>query len=181
MDIKSAREAIKRYNTSAAKARQEEKNKRTQTFKDMQATCPTTELIEITSSNEIIRTVEKLKLFNGPWLQDDPPENKTPAAITVWRITKDVPKAQGPAKTDQTGMLDTARHTYWNDIHASTPPADNEQEIELARKATAWNTHANLPIIRNINQETRTITTPQAEMIPPTDREHHTKRRQLNH
>jgi hypothetical protein len=181
MDIKSAREAIKRYNTSAAKARQEEKNKRTQTFKDMQATCPTTELIEITSSNEIIRTVEKLKLFNGPWLQDDPPENKTPAAITVWRITKNVPKAQGPAKTDQTGMLDTARHTYWNDIHASTPPADNEQEIELARKATAWNTHANLPIIRNINQETRTITTPQAEMIPPTDREHHTKRRQLNH
>ena len=38
--------------------------------------------------------------------------------------------------TVQTGMLDTARHTYWNDIRASTPPAHNEHEIELVRKAT---------------------------------------------
>jgi hypothetical protein len=141
MDIKSARDAINRYNTSVAKASEEEIKKQTQIFKELQATCPTTEIIEITSNKDIIRTIEKLKLLNGSWLPDDPDlvilENKSLAAITVWRITKGAPKPNGPAKTDQTGMLDTARHTYWNDIRESTPPADKETEIEFLRKATA--------------------------------------------
>ena len=139
MDIKSARDAINRYNTNVAKASEEEIKKQTQIFKELQATCPTTEIIEITSNKDIIRTIEKQKLFNGPWLPDDPIENKSPAAITVWKITKGIPKPTGPAKTDQTGSLDTARHTYWNDICelGLTPPAVKETEIEFLRKATA--------------------------------------------
>ena len=47
MSITSAREAIKRYNTNVATAQQEEIKKRIQNLKNLQATCPTTEIIEI--------------------------------------------------------------------------------------------------------------------------------------
>jgi hypothetical protein len=59
MNITSTREAIKRHNTNAAAAHQEETKKRMQHLIDLQATCPTTELIEITSNNDMIRIVEK--------------------------------------------------------------------------------------------------------------------------
>ena len=144
MNITSTREAIKRHNTNAAAAHQEETKKRMQHLVDLQATCPTTELIEITSNNDMIRTVEKQKLFNGPWLKGDTLDNRTPATITVWKFTKGIPKTHGPGKTDLTGMLDTARYTYLAEINATAPPPDNAQENELLRKAKEWNTHTQL-------------------------------------
>jgi len=84
----------------------------------------------------MIRTAEKQKLFNGPWLKGDTLDNRT---ITVWKFTKDIPKTHGPSKIDQTGMFDTARDTY-----LSAPPPENAQEIELLRKAKEWNTHTQL-------------------------------------
>jgi len=89
-----------------------------QHLKDLQATCPTTELIEITSNNDMICTVEKQKLFNGPWLKGDILDNRTPATIIEWKFTKGIPKTLGPGKTDQTGMVDTARYTYLSEINA---------------------------------------------------------------
>ena len=96
-------------------------------------------------------------------------------------MTKGIPKTNGPAKTDQTGMLDTARHTYWNDICKLTPPADKEAEIEFLRKATAWNNHTNPPTPDNTNPETRTTTITRTPTSPPKDREHFPKRRQTSH
>ena len=75
MSITLAREAINRYNTNVATAQQEEFKKRIQNLKNLRAICPTTEIIEITCSNEMItmiRTVEKLKLFNGSLQKEDP-------------------------------------------------------------------------------------------------------------
>ena len=146
MNITTARQAIKRHNTYVANAHQEENKKQMKHLKDIQATCPTTEIIAITSSNDLIRTVEKQRLFNGPGLQDEKelPENQSPATITVWKLTKNVPKIHGPAKADQTGMLDTARYTCWAEIHATDPPPDKAQEVDLLRKAKAWHTHTNL-------------------------------------
>jgi len=83
MNITTAREAIKRYNTNVAKTHQEETKKKMQQLKDLQATCPATELVEITSNKDMIRTVEKQKLFNGPWLKGDTVENTTLATISV--------------------------------------------------------------------------------------------------
>ncbi len=124
MNITTARQAIKRHNTYAANAHEDENKKQTKHLKDIQATCPTTEIIAITLSNDLIRTVEKQRLFNGPWLQDENEllENQSPATITVWKLTKNVPKIHGPAKADQTGMLDTARYTFWAEIHATERP-----------------------------------------------------------
>ena len=166
MNITSARDASKRFHTNAANAHKEENKKRLQNLTNLQAMCPTTEIKEITSSSDTIRTVEKQKHFNGPWLLEDPPENIAPATITVWMLTKGTPKPHGPSKTDQTGMLDTARQTLWADMQASAPQPDKEPEAELFRRAKAWNTHANPPKMDNATQETTTTITPQ----PPTSK-----------
>ena len=177
MNITSAREASKRFHTNAANAHKEENKKRLQNLTNLQAMCPTTEIKEITSSSDTIRTVEKQKLFNGPWLLEDPPENIAPATITVWMLTKGTPKPHGPSKTDQTGMLDTARQTLWADMQASAPQPDKEPEAELFRRAKAWNTHANPPKMDNATQETTTTITPQPPKSPLNTREHFPKRR----
>ena len=180
MNITSTREAIKRHNTNAAAAHQEETKKRMQHLIDLQATCPTTELIEITSNNDMIRTIEKQKLFNGPWLKGDTLDNRTPATITVWKFTKGIPKTHGPGKTDQTGMLDTARYTYLAEINATAPPPENVQENELLRKAKEWNTHTQLSTQPggNTNPEpTWTTTTTHPPPSPPNTRERPSKRR----
>jgi hypothetical protein len=78
----------------------------------------------------MIRTVERLKLFNGSWLKDDPPENKSPAIITLWKITKGIPKAHGLTQTDQKGMLDTARNTHFAKMRQ--PTLSPETEIETS-------------------------------------------------
>jgi len=59
----------------------------------------------------------------------------------VWKFTKGIAKTHGPGKTDQTGMLDTARYTYLSEIKATAPPLENSQENELLIKAKEWNTH----------------------------------------
>jgi hypothetical protein len=177
MNIPTARQAIKRYNTNVANAHHDENKRRTQHLKELRATCPTTELIEITSSKDLIRTIEKQSLFNGPWLQEDVPQNQTPATITVWKITNDTPRRYGPARADQTGMLDTARHTYWAETHPTAPPPEKVQETELFRKANVWYTHTNL---KSSDRETIRMTTPQPPNSPPNAREQLSKRRQYH-
>ena len=152
--------------------------KRMQNLIDLQATCPTTELIEITSNNDMIRTVEKHKLFNGPWLNGGTFYNRTPATITVWKFTKGIPTSHGPGKTDQAGMLDTARYTYLAEFNATAPPPENTQEIELLRKAKEWNTHTQLPTQTggNNNPEPTRTTTTHPPPSPPNARERLPKR-----
>ena len=58
MTITVAQEANKRYNTNVAKAHEEETNKKMKRLNDLQAICPITELLEVTSSKDMIRTVE---------------------------------------------------------------------------------------------------------------------------
>jgi hypothetical protein len=155
MNIKSARKAIKRYNVDVANGNQREDKKRMQNLIDAQAACPDNELIEVTSTKETIRTAELSKLFNGPWLQHDPTENKLPANITVWRRVEAKLRPQGPARADLTGMLDTARQTCWERIRATTPSADKPQDTELLRRANAWNSYEN-PLTQDIdNPETK--------------------------
>jgi hypothetical protein len=92
-------------------------------------------------------------------------------------FTKGIPKTHGPSKTDQTGMLDTARQTLWADMLASAQP-DKEPEAELFRRAKAWNTYANPSKMDNATQETTTTITPQPPKSPLNTREHFPKRRQ---
>jgi hypothetical protein len=177
MTIPTVRQVIKRYNTNAANAHHDENKKQIQNLKELRATSPTTELIEITSSKDLIRTIEKQTLFNGPWLQEDVPENQTPATITVWKITNGTPRIYGPARADQTGMLDTARHTYCAESHSTAQPPEKVQETELFRKANVWHTHTNL---RSIDRETIRMTTPQLPYSPPNAREQLPKRSQYH-
>jgi hypothetical protein len=66
MNITTARQAIKRHNTYVANAHQEENKKQMKHLKDIQATCPTTEIIAIISSNDLIRTIKNKDFLMGP-------------------------------------------------------------------------------------------------------------------
>ena len=111
-----------RYNTDVANGNQREDMKRMQNLIEAQAAYPDNELIEVTSTKETIRTTELSKLFNGPWLQQDPIENRLTASITVWRRLDGKLKPLGPARADLTGMLETARHTCWERKRSTPPP-----------------------------------------------------------
>jgi hypothetical protein len=66
MTITAAREANKRYNTHVAKEHQEETKKKMQRLNNLQAICPVTELLEISSSKVMIRTVENIIYSTDP-------------------------------------------------------------------------------------------------------------------
>jgi len=143
--------------------------KKTLQLKEAQSTCPTTEIIEITSAKDMIRTVEKQNLFNGPWLLTDLPQNRSQATITVWKRTNGSLKPQ-TSKADQSGMLDTARQMHWIAIQAVTPTSDNAQDVELLRRATAWNAHANPPTLDKSNPKANTNSAPDTPKSPPKKR-----------
>ena len=93
MTITAAREANKRYNTNVAKENQEETKKKMQRLNNLQAICPVTELLEISSSKEMIRTVENI-IYS--------------TTLASGRPTR-VHKAQKLA-SDQTGIFDKDKH-----------------------------------------------------------------------
>ena len=113
------------------------------------------------------KLAKRLHIFNGPWLQHDPTENKLPANISVWRRVDEKLKPQGPTRADLRGMLDTARQTCWEKIRATTPSADKPQDIELLRRANAWHSYENPPTHDTDNPEIRATTSPRTPKNPP--------------
>jgi hypothetical protein len=165
LSIKYAHQAIKRHTTYAANLRTSADETRAKNFKDVQDQLPTVKLIEVTSSNELLRTTERSSLFDGPWLQGSSPHEPPAAYTQVWKRKGGTMKQIGRAMADTTGMLDTARHIVWAEISTQTPPSEKHDEIALLRNARLW--HEFTRPIENINHNPGTkAQTPNKQHCP---------------
>jgi hypothetical protein len=157
-----------RHTKQAAKARSHEDEARARNFKEAQDQCPTETLIEIASSTDVLRTVKRLNLFDGPWLHCSPV-----TVIQVWQRKEGTMRPCGNALTDQSGMLDTARYALWANINSQEPSPHDPTEQEVLRKARAWHksTNTNEKPHPNLEKRAEEGTETRGQKIRPA--EHH--------